>query len=102
MVHAAHNEAFGLAPVEAMACGTPAVVTGSGGTGETVVNGASGLYFQPGDVADLARQLGKLLADDHYWQVLSAGAIARANEFSWDKNADLFADLLLQQAVEQV
>ncbi|WP_375447426.1 glycosyltransferase family 4 protein [uncultured Fibrella sp.] len=97
VVHAAHNEAFGLAPVEAMACGTPAVVTGSGGTGETVVNGVSGLYFTPGDIADLAQQLKKLLSDNNYWRTLSAGAIARANEFSWDKNTNDFCELLLER-----
>ena len=101
VVHAAHNEAFGLAPVEAMACGTPAVVTGSGGTGETVVNGVSGLYFQPGNIADLADQLKKLLVDEAYWQRLSAGAKARANEFSWDKNAAIFADVLTQHMPEK-
>ncbi|MBO0950057.1 glycosyltransferase family 4 protein [Fibrella forsythiae] len=99
VVHAAHNEAFGLAPVEAMACGTPAVVTGSGGTGETVVNGVSGLYFQPGNIDDLARQLKKLLGDESYWRNLSAGAIARADEFSWDKNTHDFCELLMHQSV---
>ncbi|RYF72343.1 MAG: glycosyltransferase family 1 protein [Cytophagaceae bacterium] len=99
VVHAAHNEAFGLAPVEAMACGTPAVVTGSGGTGETVVNGVSGLYFQPGNIGDLAQQLKKLLGDEPYWRNLSVGAVARANEFSWDKNTDDFCELLMHQSV---
>ena len=96
VVHAAHNEAFGLAPVEAMACGTPAVVTGSGGTGETVVDGESGLYFTPGDIGDLAQKLAILLADEPYWLRLSAGATARAREFSWEKNTDEFCALLEQ------
>lgn len=98
VVHAAYNEAFGLAPVEAMACGTPAVVTGSGGTGETVVDGVSGLYFQPGDITDLARQLKRLLSDEGYWHTLSEGAIARAGDFSWDRNTDRFCDLLVHHA----
>lgn len=94
LVHAAHNEAFGLTAVEAMACGTPAVVTGSGGTGETVVDGVSGLYFRPGDIDDLAAQLHSLLADDTRWEALSAGAIERANLFRWDETTRLLCDLL--------
>lgn len=99
VVHAAHNEAFGLAPVEAMACGTPVVVTGTGGTGETVLNGKTGLYFKPGDIADLARQLEILLSDDALWAKLSVGAINRAQDFTWEKNTDEFCRLLEQIAL---
>jgi glycosyltransferase involved in cell wall biosynthesis len=39
-------EDFGIAPLEAMACGRPAVVFGEGGGAETVEHGASGLHFR--------------------------------------------------------
>lgn len=38
-------EDFGIAPVEAQACGTPVIAYGRGGALETVVPGVSGLFF---------------------------------------------------------
>ena len=41
---AAHED-FGIAPVEAQACGTPVIAYGRGGALETVVAGETGLFF---------------------------------------------------------
>ncbi len=41
----AAEEDFGIVPVEAQACGTPVIAYGHGGATETVVDGASGLFF---------------------------------------------------------
>ena len=42
----AGEEDFGIAPVEAMACGTPVIALGRGGLLETVVEGETGLFFR--------------------------------------------------------
>jgi glycosyltransferase involved in cell wall biosynthesis len=94
LVHAAHNEPFGLSVIEALACGTPAVVTGTGGTRETVGNGQSGLYFEPGNLADLAQKLASLFDDEMYWQELSDGAVAQARRFTWEQTDSSFRQLL--------
>lgn len=94
LVHAAHNEPFGLSVIEALACGTPAVVTGTGGTGETVIDSKSGLYFQTGNVADLAQKLARLFDDEPYWQQLSAGAVEQASHFRWEQTDVAFRQLL--------
>ncbi len=39
-------EDFGIVPVEAMACGTPAIVYGEGGGLESVLEGRTGLVFR--------------------------------------------------------
>lgn len=39
-------EDFGIAPLEAQACGTPTIAYGRGGARETVVPGVSGLFFE--------------------------------------------------------
>jgi glycosyltransferase involved in cell wall biosynthesis len=41
----AGEEDFGIAPVEAMACGTPVIALGRGGLAETVVADETGVFF---------------------------------------------------------
>ncbi len=42
----AADEDFGIAPVEAQACGTPVIAYAKGGALETVVEGETGMFFQ--------------------------------------------------------
>ncbi len=42
----AAEEDFGIAPVEAQACGTPVIAYGKGGVTETVLPGETGLFFE--------------------------------------------------------
>src|SRR5690606_5661152 len=39
------EEDFGIAPLEANACGTPVLAFGKGGASETVIDGVTGLHF---------------------------------------------------------
>jgi glycosyltransferase involved in cell wall biosynthesis len=58
----AATEDFGLAPVEAMAFGTPAVVARKAGYLETVIEGETGLFFdhvEPGAIASAVRMAGQ-------------------------------------------
>jgi glycosyltransferase involved in cell wall biosynthesis len=41
----AAEEDFGIAPVEAQACGTPVIAFGKGGATETVIDGETGIFF---------------------------------------------------------
>jgi glycosyltransferase involved in cell wall biosynthesis len=62
MIYAPRLEPFGLAPLEASACGTPVVVIAEGGLRETFVDGVNGLVADPTPAA-LADALERLLAD---------------------------------------
>jgi glycosyltransferase involved in cell wall biosynthesis len=53
-------EDFGIAPVEALACGTPVVAAGEGGVLDIVDPGVHGLFHRPGDLEDLVRVLDKI------------------------------------------
>ena len=86
-------EAFGLAMIEAMAHGVPAIST-SLGTGTDWVNldGISGLVVQPGDARALAGAI-ELLCDHDLRARLGAGAFKRAHEmFSFDRHVDALED----------
>jgi glycosyltransferase involved in cell wall biosynthesis len=58
-----NEEGLPMVFVEAQACGTPVVVSTSGGTGEGVVDGETGLLFAPGDESALSEHLLSLLGD---------------------------------------
>ena len=51
----AAEEDFGIAPLEAQACGTPVIAYGRGGAGETVIDGITGLHFEE-QTADAIRE----------------------------------------------
>jgi N-acetyl-alpha-D-glucosaminyl L-malate synthase BshA len=58
------SESFGLAALEAMACGVPVVASDVGGIPEVVVDGVSGFLAPVGDVDGMAAATQRLLTDD--------------------------------------
>jgi glycosyltransferase involved in cell wall biosynthesis len=93
-VHATHGEPFGLVLVEAMALGKPLVATALGGPVEIVEEGVSGLLVPPGDDEALAGAICRLLADDALAARLAEGGRRRAFEFTDERMAAAFADVL--------
>jgi glycosyltransferase involved in cell wall biosynthesis len=61
MLYAPRLEPFGLAPLEANACGTPVVAVAEGGVRETIRDGVNGVLLPDGDPATLARSVVFLL-----------------------------------------
>ena len=78
-------EGFGLPPLEAMACGTPVVVSDTSSLPEVV--GDAGVLVDPGDVAALADALASLLVDPARRAALSAAGRRRAAAFTWERAA---------------
>lgn len=56
-------EGFGLAALEAMACGAPAVATRAGGVPELITHGVDGFLEAPGDARAQAARVTELLLD---------------------------------------
>ncbi len=83
--HPALYEGFGLPPLEAMACGTPAIVSNVSSLPEVVDNAA--LLVDPTDVEAWTTALQRLLTDDNLWNELREKGIRRAGQFSWDETA---------------
>jgi D-inositol-3-phosphate glycosyltransferase len=78
-----HYESFGMAALEGMACGRPAVATSAGGPAFVVEDGASGLLTPPANASALADRLERLLADDELRATMGAAAADRAQRFGW-------------------
>jgi glycosyltransferase involved in cell wall biosynthesis len=79
------NEGFGCTPVEAMAAGTPVVVTRSGGIVETVRDRETGFVVEKNDCYGLAEAILELLENDALRERMGRAARKRALEhFNWD------------------
>jgi N-acetyl-alpha-D-glucosaminyl L-malate synthase BshA len=63
MVMPSEMEAFGLAALEAMACGVPAIATRVGGVSELIDDGVTGRLFEVGDIAGMSGAAIELLND---------------------------------------
>ncbi len=79
------HEGFGLPPLEAMACGTPVVVSDRSAMLEVV--GEAGLLVDPEDDAAIADAIGRLLADSDLRDAYASRGRLRAMAFSWDEAA---------------
>jgi glycosyltransferase involved in cell wall biosynthesis len=86
------KEPFGLVPVEAMACGTPVIATGTGGSGEICRDGLNCLRFPPDDVDALVDRLNRLANDAELRQRLVRGGLATADELTIDRLADVLEE----------
>jgi alpha-1,3-rhamnosyl/mannosyltransferase len=74
-------EGFGLAALEAMACGAPLVAANRGGLPEVV--GDAGLLVDPTDVDALREAMYTLAGQESLRAALRARGLARARAFSW-------------------
>ena len=100
-VLASEAESFGLAALEAMACGVPVVSTDVGGTSEVVENGVAGLLNPLGDVAAMTANALKILSDPETLARFRAGALRSAARFDLPKVLPRYEELY-HEVVQQV
>jgi N-acetyl-alpha-D-glucosaminyl L-malate synthase BshA len=78
------TESFGLAALEAMACGAPVVASRAGGLPEVIDDGVNGILEPVGSVEAMGRRAVELLRDPEKYGAMRAAAVAQAERFSAD------------------
>jgi glycosyltransferase involved in cell wall biosynthesis len=73
-----NTEEFGITAVEAQAAGRPVIAARAGGALETVTEGVTGAFFEPGDADSLAA----ILSDPGLDRLRAEDAVANASRFS--------------------
>jgi len=93
-VLASRFEGYGMAYSEALSRGLPVIGTNAGAIPDTVPQ-AAGLLVAPGDAAELAAALRRVIADAELRRRLSDGAWASAEKLpTWQQSAAIFAATL--------
>lgn len=88
------NESFGLAALEALACGTPVIGSEMGGLPEVVTHGETGFLFPMGETGAMADAALSILKDPDRWTRFSDAARADSVErFSNDRVLPMYEGL---------
>lgn len=87
-VYGSHDEPFGLAVLEAMACGLPVVAVEEGGVPEIVLPEVNGLLC-PRDEQIFAETLSRVLGDSHLAESMAReGRRLAETEWTWEAAAE--------------
>ncbi len=85
-------EGFGLAVLEAMACGTPVITSHAGALPE--VAGDAAIQVDPTSVEAMAEAMRTLLLDEGLRSALRQKGMERACKFSWERSAQEISKVL--------
>ncbi len=91
------EDAFGLPPLEAMACGVPSIVSSQAGVSEVITHGVDGFILDdPRGSARLADLISLLHGDPALRQRIGERAAHTARQYAWDRNAEQLSELFKQ------
>ncbi|MDP8901080.1 MAG: PfkB family carbohydrate kinase [Actinomycetota bacterium] len=96
----ANYEPFGLAPLEAMAAGLPAVVTKNGGPSESLREGDEeyGVLVDPGDPEEVAAGLYSLAGNPDRWRRFAEAGYGRVlAKYTWERTAEGYLDAMARE-----
>jgi glycosyltransferase involved in cell wall biosynthesis len=88
-------EGYGIAYLEGMAFGLPAIASTAGGAGEIITDGQNGFLVEPDDAATLAHRLAGLMEDRNELIAMSLAAKDRsAAQPTWEETGSLVRGFL--------
>ncbi|MBI2933651.1 MAG: glycosyltransferase family 4 protein [Planctomycetes bacterium] len=80
-------DSFGMVALEAMACGTPVIISRSAGASELVRDGIDGFVVEPRDVEGLVHRFRWCHEHRHRLEEMGRAARRRAEEYGWARHA---------------
>jgi glycosyltransferase involved in cell wall biosynthesis len=93
-------EGFGLANIEAMACGAALVTTGNGGSADYAVHGETALVARYGDATTLSEHVVSLLDHDDRRVAIATAGSEDVRRFNWPRTAELLEAFLERYVAE--
>ncbi|EDO28081.1 predicted protein [Nematostella vectensis] len=87
------TESFGLAALEAMACGVPVISSNSGGLPEVNKDGITGYLSNVGDIESMSKNAISILEDDAKLNVFKRNALKVASDFDIKKILPLYEEV---------
>jgi len=93
-------ESFGLAALEAMACGVPVISSKAGGLIEINIDGYSGFLSDVGDVKKMAKDAISIIKDDHTLKQFKQNALEQASKFAIEKIVPQY-EALYKQVIDK-
>ena len=94
LTYVSYFEGFGIPLVEAMKCELP--ILSSELTSLPEVGGDAAIYVNPFSVEDIKNGMKRMFKDDSLRQELIDHGIERANQFSWDKTAEIVWNTIVE------
>lgn len=95
------KESFGLAALEAMACGAPVISSNTGGLPEVNIQGFSGYLSDVGDIEEMAENALKILESDEVLNKFKMQAVEAAQVYDTKKIVPLY-EKLYEKALNQI
>lgn len=85
-------EGFGFPPLEAMACGAPAITSNNSSFPE--ITGSAGIMIDPDRPDEIFQAMKNILSDKNLRENLIKKGLERAKKFNWQKTAREFLEVL--------
>lgn len=83
------SESFGVAAVEAMACGIPVIASDADGFKEVIEDGITGILVPKGDIDAIAESMYKLMHNDKLRKQMGQAGVQHVKKlYDWDNNVN--------------
>jgi alpha-1,3-rhamnosyl/mannosyltransferase len=89
LIYPSLYEGFGLPVLEAMACGTPVIISDRASLPE--IAGKAGIVVSAEDAFQLREAMQTIIEDNNEWLFRRQAGLTRAKDFSWDRCAMITA-----------